>query len=396
MEPNKPTPAPEPTAPNPEPTCEAPPAADTAAPAMQAPAAECDGALPASEAATTEPAAAPAQADDAEREARQQARQEARDKLLAVVLGNQRPKPEAVAGLTVTYLQSIQTAPPSEAAEEWQALRGAITERWNNCNADDAVAHAKLADAANQYTSAYQALFDHLIAFDKTLTDELGRMRDDEGAFTAAPAELRDVLLNYKKGIEIIQRMAKRVQERKKPMATLPELGTVPALPDAMPEALDGFVNKLLEQHHEWRSARGNLLRDAQKASETCKKEALTAVKNLLGALDGIEGGQRSEPEVAERIAAHRAEFGPLIDAWFGAYARIDLTLAPFYAATGLQPHSVEPGTPFHPDTMEPGGTVSDPSRKNEDVASVLRRGYAFLGEFVRPILVEVVVNAKE
>ena len=36
-------------------------------------------------------------------------------------------------------------------------------------------------------------------------------------AFGQTPQPLRDALLNYKKGIEIIHRMVKRLQDRKKP-----------------------------------------------------------------------------------------------------------------------------------------------------------------------------------
>ena len=89
----------------------------------------------------------------------------------------------------------------------------------------------------------------------------------------------------------------------------------------------------------------------------------------------------------------HRAEHGALIDSWFGTYNRVEEALKPFFAATGLEPMDVKPGTLFAPDTMEPGGTVADPNRKNEEVATMLRRGFCYGGENIRPALVEVVVN---
>jgi molecular chaperone GrpE (heat shock protein) len=69
--------------------------------------------------------------------------------------------------------------------------------------------------------------------------------------------------------------------------------------------------------------------------------------------------------------------------------------LQPYFEATGLAPLTVEPGTLFQPETMEPGGTVVLPDRPLEEVASVMRRGYALNGEQLRPIQVEVVVHTQ-
>ena len=193
--------------------------------------------------------------------------------------------------------------------------------------------------------AAYCAFFDALALLEQALAGEAQRLQETD-AFQQAPQALGDALLNYKQGIELIQRMVKRAQDRKKPGETAPMVG-----------------------------------------------ETSAAVKNLLGALDGIENGRRSEPELLAGVADFRAEYGALIDSWFGTYDRMDQALQPFFATSGLEPMVVEPGTLFSPDTMEPGGTVADPNRKNDEVASTLRRGFRFAGVLIRPALVEVVIN---
>ena len=190
--------------------------------------------------------------------------------------------------------------------------------------------------------AAYCAFFDALALLEQALAGEAQRLQETD-AFQQAPQPLRDALLNYKQGIEIIHRMVKRVQDRK--------------------------------------------------TSDITSRETLATVKSLLAALDGIDSGRRSEPELLAGVADFRAEYGALIDSWFGTYDRMEQALQAFFAASELEPIVVEPGTPFSPDTMEPGGTVADPNRKNDEVASTLRRGFRFAGVLIRPALVEVVIN---
>jgi molecular chaperone GrpE (heat shock protein)/exonuclease VII small subunit len=292
------------------------------------------------------------------------------------------------------YSQAIRET-ETAATAEWEQLRGVLAEALGKLQTNEQPSLVG-ADAERQrQATAYRAFFDGLVPLEQSLTGEVERLQETD-AFQQAPQPLKDALLNYKKGIEIIHRMVKRLQDRKKPMDTAAaSVPDAPALPEAAPdlEQWPAVLTAHCTAVHDWRTARSDAARNAQKAADAAKRETLAAVKNLLGALDGIESGQRSEPELLSRLSDHHADHGALIDAWFGTYDRIEELLKPFFAATGLEPMVIEPGTIFAPDTMEPGGTVADPSRKNEEVATMLRRGFKFAGENIRPALVEVVVN---
>src|SRR5436309_11291453 len=144
------------------------------------------------------------------------------------------------------------------------------------------------ADGERQrHETIYRAFFDALAPLEQSLAGEVERLQESD-AFQQAPQPLRDALLNYKKGIEIIHRMVKRLQDRKKPMDTPPmKVADAPALPEAAPE-LDQW-SAALTAHctaiHDWRTARSDAVRAAQKAVDSAKRESLAAVKNLLGAL---------------------------------------------------------------------------------------------------------------
>lgn len=313
---------------------------------------------------------------------------ECRARLVDALFGEQRPRPAALAAALQAYLEVL----PDAAAEAGQLL-ALVRER------DDAAGHAaasvaeRFAQGGREQAEVYDQLFAELETLLQAIADELGRLREDTEAFQKAPEPLTAALRNHKKGLEIIERMARRLKERKKP---LPAPSPLPAVePLAVPEApLAEFMPALVRAYHDRRDAATGACLQARQAVEDGKKEVLNVVKGILGAVDGVDGGLRSEAEVKARLEPYRAGHGALIDAWFAAYHALGQACDRFFAATGLDPQTAPAGTPFDPVRMEPAGTVADPNLKNEDVATVLRRGFSFRGEPVRPMLVEVVINA--
>lgn len=330
-----------------------------------------------------------------ERQQRQQWLQNGRTPLLAMLVASQRSKPAALAEAIGAYLQTVQGF-PEVAADEWNQIRTLLAEQWDSIRSEDQVKWTQVEAEGRLQQAGYVALFESLVTLEQAVAGEIASMDNSQETFLNAPQELRDSLLNYRKGIEIIQRMLKRVLDRRKPLsAEVPSLPSGPGVIEVAPELeqWSATLTQIGQQHHDWRTASVNLLNDARKPSDNIKKETLQLVKNLVGALDGVENGLRSEPDLLALLQPFKPEYEALIDSWMQAYHRLEQVLQPFYAATGLKPITVERGTPFQPETMEPGGTVSDPQLKNEDVAAVLRRGYSYNGEFIRPLLVEVVVN---
>jgi molecular chaperone GrpE (heat shock protein) len=224
-------------------------------------------------------------------------------------------------------------------------------------------------------------------------------MNDQDDTFQQAPEALRTTLANYKKGIEIVHRMISRAKDRKQELSTeMPaSLGRDLDEVDA-PEDADQFaasVVSLSDAFHKLRDANYHATQDAKAAADACFEASLTALKQILSAIDGIDSGLASEPQVRARVAQIEEDESchALADSWFGAYGRLNESVDAFLSKTGLEAHTVAPGTPFDPNTMEPQGTVENPEMNNEDVATVLRRGFSLHGQPVRPILVDVVRN---
>jgi molecular chaperone GrpE (heat shock protein) len=224
-------------------------------------------------------------------------------------------------------------------------------------------------------------------------------MDEEQDAFQQAPEGLRSTLANYKKGIEIVHRMISRAKDRKKelsaemPVSVEQEIEHVDAPEDA--ERFAASVLALSEAFHKLRDANYHATQDARRAADACLEATLVALKQILSAIDGIDSGLASEPQVRARVAQFEEQESchALAESWFGAYSRLNDCVDAFFSKTGIEAHSVEPGTPFDPNTMEPQGTVENPDMNNEDVATVLRRGFSLHGQPVRPILVDVVRN---
>ncbi len=319
--------------------------------------------------------------------------EQAREKFLAAFRANPRSKSPEVTAIATEYMQALPEEPDLLTAE-WQRLRIALAES----PTDGHVGECELVRAnVDRLCATYAALFNGLGTVEQAVATEVARMKEDDPNLLAAPAEIRELFGNYKKGLEIIQRMFSRLHARRKPLDTIPPLALAPTLAEEVPPQ-EEWPNRLTEFGNalsSWRVTGATALRDCQKKAESVRKEVVGFVSALLGPLDGIEAGSRNELDLRDRLEPFRADHGPFIDGWVGAYGRLESTLETFFKATGLAPVTVEPRTPFQPETMEPGGTVLLPDRPIEEVVSVMRRGYALNGEQVRPVQVEVVVHTQ-
>ncbi|MCE9563855.1 MAG: nucleotide exchange factor GrpE [Planctomycetes bacterium] len=315
----------------------------------------------------------------------------ARGKFLALLRADAKPKSPDVMAAATAYAAALNES-QIPLAEEWSRLQSGV-------DAETAVGHTsecdKLRNDADRLIANYAALFAGLPVLEQAVVTELDRMKEDDPPFLAAPAEIREPLINYKKGLQIIQRMFGRLHARKKPLEGIAPLPPAPTLPNEAPSATE-LANKLTEFGHavnDWRVAGNTTQREIRKKVDGLRKEVTGFVSALLGPIDGIEGGLRNEPELLGRLESFRSDHAAVIDGWTRAYERLDAGLLPYFEATGLSSLTVEPGSAFRPETMEPGGTVVRLDRPLEEVVSVMRRGYALNGEQLRPVQVEVVVH---
>lgn len=285
---------------------------------------------------------------------------------------------------------------PDEATKVIQRVSGIHASAFNSEKSE----LEKTAAEVKRHVDTYNNLFVQLETLVDDAAGELASLDEEDEQFQNAPRELQAALLNSKKGIEIIHRMFVRTKDRKKELADeLP--GPLPddwnaEVPPTASEDLGEFVRQLFRSFHKLRDANYHAIQDAKKSAEKCRKTAVDTVAGLLSAVDGIDAGLRNEPEMRAKLAPFEEgdnNCGALIDSWLQAYHRLDDSVVRFFSKTGIEAHSVDPGTPFDPETMEPQGTVTNPEMNDEDVAAVMRRGFSLNGEPVRPIVVEVVKN---
>ncbi|MDA7928933.1 nucleotide exchange factor GrpE, partial [Mariniblastus sp.] len=208
-------------------------------------------------------------------------------------------------------------------------------------------------------------------------------------------------LINFRKGVEIIRRMFGRTMERKK--AFSPEMSEPlgddwdSEHPPANTKSIGEFVGQLSQSFHTLRDSNYHANQDAKSFSEKCNKAIVNAAIGLLSAIDGIDAGLQNESEIRSRLAPFEEgedNCSDLITSWFQAYHHLNNFSERFFNKTGIEGHSVDPGTPFDPETMEPQGIISNPELNDDDVAAVMRRGFSLNGKSIRPILVEVVRNS--
>ena len=324
--------------------------------------------------------------------------EELRPQLVAAVFGGERPRKAAVQQLVEDYVTVLRGA-DAPVSDQWAQLLSLVDESNQQELAKEKVGIDQAAGDMRRHVEVYETLFVELGGLLDAVAAQLQQMNDEDDSFQQAPDALRTTLANYKKGIEIVHRMISRAKDRKKEVsAEMPvSIGQEVDGID-VPEDADQFaasVVSLSEAFHKLRDANYHAAQDAKGAADKCLQATLTALKQILSAIDGIDGGLASEPQVRAKVAEieEDAICHALAESWFGAYGRLNEYVDAFLSKTGIEAHTVATGTPFDPNTMEPQGTVENPELNNEDVATVLRRGFSLHGHPVRPILVDVVRN---
>jgi molecular chaperone GrpE (heat shock protein) len=327
---------------------------------------------------------------------------EKRDRLVTELFGEYRPHAAAAQKALEGFTGTLQTlvAAGRECAGEAAKLVQAGCQRHEEALSAEKAKLQQHAERVIECTACYENLFTELDVLVEQVGKELEPLDPDSEQYKAAPEELRDRLANYRKGVEIIHRMFSRVKDRRKELAQdLPALATNgldPAEPPAEVDKLDAYVRELSTKFHDLRDANDNTLREAEEVGAKCWKATVHVVKGVISAVDGIDGGLQNEPDTRaalKQFETEKQEITELIDCWFQAYHRLQEHVEAFFAKTGIESHTVEPGTPFDPETMEPQSTVESSELNEEDVAAVARRGFSLKGEPVRPVMVDVVKN---
>ncbi len=350
------------------------------------------------EAVAEEPPAVEEEPPDPEKAAALLADQ--RSAIREIILASERPRPPilgpAVEEFAAILAQAVSLEVGSVADEAGKLLEEAGGRHAAALEAEK-TAVAESAERAQQNIAAYKLLFDELAALDESLQSELARLDSEADTFTGAPEELQSALANYKKGIEIIQRMFARTNDRRKdPEASEPfQISEELTLPEP-PENADGvaeFLKGLCDAFHNVRDANYHVVQDSKKFADDCQKAVTAVVKGLLPAVDGIDSGLGNEAAGKERLLAEHADHHEVIGGWYGAYENLKQLADGFFEKIGVQSLPVAQGQPFDPETMEPQGTVENPELNDEDVALVARRGFVFNGDIIRPAIVDVVKN---
>ena len=327
---------------------------------------------------------------------------EKRDRLVTELFGEYRPRAAAAQKAIEGFTGTLQTlvAAGRECAGEAAKLVQAGCQRHEEALSAEKARLQQQAQRVTECAACYDNLFTELDVLVEQVGNVLEPLDPDSEPYKAAPEELRDRLDNYRKGVEIIHRMFSRVKDRKKELAQdLPELasdGLDPAEPPAKVDGLDAYVRELSTKFHDLRDANDNTLREAEEVCAKCWKATVHVVKGVISAVDGIDSGLQNEPDTRaalKQFETEKQEITELIDCWFQAYHQLQEHVEAFFAKTGIESHTVEPGTPFDPETMEPQGTVESSELNDEDVAAVARRGFSLKGEPVRPVMVDVVKN---
>ncbi|MFO7906295.1 MAG: nucleotide exchange factor GrpE [Planctomycetota bacterium] len=318
------------------------------------------------------------------------------------LFAEERPRQAKAEEVMQAYAAAVSKAAEAEALESSEAakLAACVSDVHDSAvNSEQADLDAAVAEG-ERHIETYDTLFRELKVLVGETAEELARLDQEHEDFQSAPEDLQSTLLNFKKGIEIIHRMFDRTQWRKKDLSG--ELSRAlpgqwqPDVPSVEPEDMGEFVMQLSQAFHQARDANYHASQNAKKSAEKCRKTAANTVSGLLSAIDGIDAGLQNEPELRaglSRFEEGEQNYSALIESWLQAYHRLAACVDRFFRNTGIEAHTVEPGTPFDPETMEPQGTVANPEMNDEDVAAVMRRGFSLKGETIRPILVDVVKN---
>ncbi len=331
------------------------------------------------------------------------ARDRQRGELVDFLFGANRPRPAAAQQRLAVYFEAVREVSEADVAvggDEAARLldearvrhRGAIqSEREGFVQAT-----ARIREAVEEH-DAFLSRMSTLVA---DLDEELTRLDVDDPRLETASDELRARLTNYRKGLEIIQRMVARIVERRKPLSPAPPAPLTETLDPgglpAEPELLAAFAESLCRHYHDVRDANYHAVADAHKHADACRQAMFAAARQLLSAVDGIDSGLANQPELRASLLAlldDESTVATLLDEWLAAYQGFDGHLAHFFEDVGIVAHTVQPGTRFDPERMEPQAAVAHPELQDEDVAAMVRRGFSVGDEPIRPIIVDVVRN---
>jgi hypothetical protein len=340
----------------------------------------------------------PASAED--REAALAAADQRRAECLEILFGSDRPRPATAQQAAADYAQSLSEAAERVAvADETSRLAEQATRRHRAALESERERFGLATAEIERAIDAHEAFFQQLVKLAEELSGEVARLDEADPRLEGVPDALRARLTNYKKGVEIIHRMFRRVCDRKKQLAPTPPTGLTERLdlPEAPAEIeqIAAFAEQLSRRYHDLRDANYHAGGDANKHADECRGATMAAAHQLCSAVDGIDSGLANRSETRAALAEFQAD-GPLtelLDDWLAAYGRVEQHVDRFFSAVGIQSHTVEPGTRFDPETMEPQAVVPNPELNDEDVAVVVRRGFSLQGQQIRPMFVDVVRN---
>lgn len=321
-----------------------------------------------------------------------------RDQLLTLMIREQRPPLKQLSEELEAYGRSQD---PNRLFDEFVFFSTQMVQKNDQASIDERAELNKNAQPFLEFKEEIKKLFEQIPDAIKHVQAAIEKRSDE--LITSLGEDVQDNLRTYRQGLEIIERMLQRTFDRAPNLQVedtqLEEMNSDYKLMNEKVSTEKEFatcLTNLSRNYHETRDTNYHLINDARVECEKQTSKAKNSLKQILAAIDGIDSGLQNEAETrgrVDKLMESDEEAKTVVQEWYNAYEDLSQKLYELIANTKLTPIAVEEGTPFDPETMEPQGVVERANLKNDDVAVILRKGFTFCDELIRPTLVEVVKN---
>lgn len=269
------------------------------------------------------------------------------------------PGPPAVDPATLIEEAKRQQRPHLEEDLQEQEKAGMALETWNRRLSD-------LKEAVHAAVGACGTI--------------ISKARQAESSF---PDDVRSRLHGRQDGLDLIEKMLRRLAERVPPPAEIQEKKLLGFDADEMEalvareRSLNTARKKVDSKLKLLANERYQHVDQLRSAAEKSRKSFLSFVeKQVLPILDGVDDGERSSVELITELRASKPEAADILDSWFRCYASTRTVLLNMVKEVGVCLMLVERGEATDYARHEPFEVEPDPEIENEHIKSVTRNGY--------------------
>lgn len=200
------------------------------------------------------------------------------------------------------------------------------------------------------------------------------------------PHEIQDILASRKEGIQLCERMLKKLADRANE-ESIPEKTEG----DHLPVLLNGedLLQEILRDHPQSpkeqlgsilksrRIQHNQLLADIKaRAGKVEKKLFSTLERQVFPIIDGLEEGQKIGKSVIDDLIARFSELESQLKNWFAIYNKLIKIFEQEVETLRVRPLYIQLGDPIDYEFHEPFDVEEDPDMQDEQIKEVIRRGY--------------------